>query len=130
VYTDPCKHVAGPPVGPSVDDLVRAFESVPALGPTPATDVTIGGVTARHLTLRLDEDVQFGACEGGQFQMWAWQGEPIRYVPGGYHAVEDELWILEVDGTRVVLDASLAERTPADDALLDTIVRSISFPAA
>ena len=130
VYTDPCKHVAGPPVGPSVDDLVRAFEAAKALGPTPATDVVIGGVAARHLTLELDEDIEFGACDGGQFQMWAWKGEPIRYVPGGYHAVRDELWILEVNGSRIVLDGSLVERTAADDALLDAIVRSITFPAA
>jgi hypothetical protein len=130
LYTDPCRHVLGPVVGRSVEDLVNAFRGVPALGAGDATDVEVGGLPARHLTLRLDPALDAASCASAEFQMWAWHGETIRYVPPGIPAVEDELWILEVAGSRIVLDASLSERAPADDELLETMVRSIGFPDA
>jgi hypothetical protein len=127
VYTDPCRHVLGPAVAPGVDALVAAFRAVPALGPTAPTDTTIDGRPATHLALELPDDIDPSDCANQEFAMWAWEGEVARYAPPGYRDMVDELWILEVDGTRIVLDGSLSEATAADRAELDAIVQSVRF---
>jgi hypothetical protein len=127
VYADPCRHVLGPTVGPGVEALVAALRAVPALGAGTPTDATIDGRPATHLTLDFASDIDLAECVNREFGVWAWKGEETRYVPPGYRDAVDELWILEVDGTRIVLDGSLSEATDADRAELDAIVQSVRF---
>ena len=66
-------------------------ESVP-------TDVTIDGYAGKTIELSVPDDINFADCDDGQFQ--SWEGR-THQEPGQI----DRLYILDVDGQRVVIDA-------------------------
>ena len=127
IFSDPCQWVeVDPPPGPSVDDLVAAFASVPALNATAATDVTVDGFHGKQIEFTVPDFTE-DECSDGYFAMWqepGYAGQGPNYVarPNAHH----RLWILDVDGTRYVIagrwfpDTSQQDR---DD--LDTILNSI-----
>jgi hypothetical protein len=124
LFSDPCHgNQAGAPtvpVGTTVDELVGAFAGQTAYDVTPATDVTLGGYSGKQMDLQLPSDVDFAACDGGAF--WVWDGPPYAQGPGNrWH-----LWILDVEGLRVVILAQDFATTSAEDqAELLAIVDSI-----
>ena len=128
VYTDPCAHVLGPKIGSGVDALVAALRGVKELHATAPDEATVDGRPATHLALEYG-NIDPSSCSDNQFDMWAWQGEETRYVPTGYegHAGRDDLWILDVGGTRVALIGGLSDGTDADRAELAAMIRSIRF---
>jgi hypothetical protein len=136
VPADPCHWQRGrPPVGPTVDDLATALAHQSRRHATIPTDVTLAGYAGKHLTLRVPAHIDvlsltdyFPACDQGRFV--SWDSSP----PSGYRDVRyqqgpnqvDELWILDVHGFRLVIDASYWRYTPAGGvAEVHRIVRSI-----
>lgn len=121
LYTDPCHAtVADLEVGPTVDDLVTALAEHPAWEASEPTDVTLGGYAGQRIDLQLPSDLS--ACTGGEF--YPWQGSAYAQGPDNrWH-----LWIIDVEGTRVVVLAQDFPGTPADDrAEMLGIVNSIQF---
>ncbi len=114
VFTDPC-HWSGtlldPPVGPRVDDLVTAMANQPGHATAP-TDVTLDGYAGKQMELTTPAD--FADCNQGQIRSWT-------YAPGesDYRSHEpgdrSVLWILDVDGVRLVLEATYAPGASAQD---------------
>jgi hypothetical protein len=109
VYKDPCDISHGwPKLGPSVNDMVRALAAQPRTTTSKPAPVTVGGYDGVYLEVTMAPgDLDVRTCTGKSIAYW--ESDPgTRYLsaddPGGI----DLLWILDVDGQRVVLDIGLA----------------------
>ncbi len=119
LYSDPC--AAPPPpdiaVGPSVDDFADALAAHPLLDASTPVDVILGGHSGKYVELQVPSDVS--ACPAGYY---AWE-------PGLRAQGPDQrwyLWILDVDGVRIVVQAmDYPGTSPERQAELMAIVESI-----
>ncbi|MGH2788713.1 MAG: hypothetical protein ACRDJV_12560 [Actinomycetota bacterium] len=116
---------ADPPVGPTVDDLAAALATLaPFRVTSPPTDITIYGYRGKHLELTVPE-IDFAQCAGGKLKSWIAPpyGAFYGYTGPGH---TEEFWILDVEGSRLVIAADRSPDTPAKDiaemrAVLDSI---------
>jgi len=125
LHSDPCltaeqvqKNGAPPdiPVGPTVDDFASAIADHPTLDATAPVDVTLAGYSGKYIDLQLPADIS--ACE----TYFPW--EPGIYAQGPSNRFH--LWILDVDGIRVVVQSidyagTSAERQAELQAIVDSI---------
>ena len=129
---------ADPPVGPSVNGLAAALADLaPFRVTSPPKDVTIYGYSGKHLELTVPDlpvegegdDRRFTECVDGNLKSWvaAIDTEPgdayYGYTGPGY---TEEFWILDVEGTRLVIAAERSPGSPRKDlaeqrAILDSI---------
>jgi hypothetical protein len=130
---------ADPPVGPSVDDLATALADLAPFRVTSfPKDVTIFGYSGKYLELTVPDlpvegdpgdDRRFTGCVDGNLMSWvgAIDTEPgdayYGYTGPGFR---EEFWILDVDGTRLVIAAERSPGSPPKDlaelsAILDSI---------
>ncbi len=121
LYSDPC-HSTPPPdiaVGPTVDDFANAVADHPLLDATTPVDVTLAGYAGKYLDLQLPADVS--ECTDN-----FWVYEPGVYAQGPSHRWH--LWILDVDGIRVVIQSmDYPSTSAAAQAELQAIVNSIQI---
>jgi hypothetical protein len=127
--------LADPPVGPSVDDLATALADLaPFRVTSPPKDVTVHGYGGKHLELTVPDlpvegrgdDRRFTGCMEGTLQGWIgepWFGAFYGYSSPGF---TEEFWILDVEGTRLVIVAERSPGSPRKDlaeqrAILDSI---------
>ena len=146
LVTDGCTdHTpAVPPVGPTVDDLAAGLAGLSPFEVTSAPrDVTMAGYSGTHLSLRVPDvpmsgtagERRYAGCEGENLHSWISplnSGVDPSQEPGGafsgYTGVghTEELWILDVEGTRLVIETNQSpDRSPEDLAELEAIVGSI-----
>lgn len=125
------------PAGTSVSDLVDLLVAQPLRDATEAVDVTLAGYDGRYLELSVPDDwvvtgdSNFEGCDdpgNGNHDFVSWwgkdAGERYQQVAGQV----DRVWILDVDGQRLVVDATYSpDTTTADRAELDQVVASIRF---
>jgi len=105
-------------VGPGVDDFATALAEHPLLDTTSPVDVTLDGYSGKYLDLQVPLDLS----DCAQYYVW----EPGIYAQGPGHRWH--IWILDVDGVRVVMTAyDYAETTPERRAQLASIVDSIDL---
>ncbi len=128
VYGEPCNWFGTTfDPGPSVDDLAVALHAVPTRAASEPEPVTVGGAEGLYLEWSVPDDADFDACDEGFFESWAGDvGGTDRYqqLPGQV----DRIWILDVDGQRLVIDAFYLPATPdADRQQIDDIIASIRF---
>jgi hypothetical protein len=135
---DACEdqRAAVPPIGPTVDDLASALTVLKPFQVTkPPTDVAIYGYSGVHLELTVPADIPFEArpgggyftdCQRGDLRSWFAPGLSLDFY--GYEAPGqiEEFWILEVDGTRLMIAATWYPESPPQDiaemrAILDSI---------
>jgi hypothetical protein len=123
LYSDPCHGTsAGPdvPVGPGVDDLANALVAQDDYEASTPTEVTLAGYSGKVVDLHLPTDV--ATCDQGAFFPWA--GTIYAQGPDNLWRV----WILDVEGTRVVLMSNWFEATSAgDQAALQAVVDSLQI---
>ena len=124
VYLDPCQWLDGaitPPVGPTVDDLANALASQPHRGDAVPVDVTLDGYSGKMIEMTVPSDIDFADCDRGEFRSWL----------GRYHqgpGQVDQVYILDVDGQRVVIYSSYMPGTSeAERAEREAIVESIQL---
>lgn len=119
--SDPCAEAAETPdipVGPTVDDFASALADHPVLDTTDPVDVTLGGYSGKYMDLQTPADLAGCAF----YRPW----EPGIYAQGP--GQRWHLWILDVDGIRVVIHADdYAETSPQHRAELQAIVDSIQI---
>ncbi len=128
VYADPCHYqypgLLDPVPGPTVEDLATALASLPGLDASTPTDVTVSGYRGKQLTLTAPSS--FAGCTltpDGGFRIWELPlGATNDMAPGQ----SDRVWILDVDGERLVIDAQerpgqTAEATAEVSAILDSL---------
>jgi hypothetical protein len=141
VYRDPCHWQGqGFDPGPGVQNLVAALVAQKLRNATTPTDVTLAGYAGKYLEWSVPADLKssswtsFDACDldsdgvHRDFLSWLGNGEGDRYeeVPGQV----DQLWVLDVNGQRLVVDAAYSPGTSqADRAELERLVDSLRFGA-
>jgi hypothetical protein len=139
VYRDPCHWLGqGFDPGPGVANLVAALVAQKLRNATTPTDVTLAGYAGKYLEWSVPADMkssawsEFDACDraGGDhnFNSWLTYGVGYRYeeVPGQV----DQLWVLDVNGQRLVVDATYSpDTTQGDRAELEQVVQSLRFRA-
>ena len=123
VQSDPCLSTSHAlpdvEVGPGVDDFVDAVASQEWFHGTAPVDTKVGGASGRYFTLRGPADLS--ACE--EWRPW----DPGFYAQGPNNTWE--VWVLDVEGHRVVIVADYFPGTSARTiAQLRQMVTSIRFP--
>jgi len=140
LVTDGCRNHswADPPVGPSVSDLARALSDLAPFQVTaPATDVTVYGFRGKHIEWTVPDltvegtggNQTFVGCIGGALMSWVAFIDTVNgdafygYTGPGYR---EEFWILDVDGTRLMIAAEDSRGSPKKDlAERDEVLASI-----
>jgi hypothetical protein len=126
---------ADPPVGPTVDDLAAALADLaPFRVTSPPEDVTIYGYSGKHLKLTVPDlpvggnphDLRFIGCIDGD--LYSWISPPNDGAFSGYTGpgYREEFWILDVEGTRLMIVAHRSAGAPREDfaelrAILDSV---------
>lgn len=128
VFADACRWEGGrldPSTGSPTDDVVAALASQQGLRVSTPTDVTVDGFAGTYMERRVPARTNLGDCDGAQFRVYLVPGWGERYLlPGELQ----QLWILDVDGVPLVVDASLMPGTSAQvRAELDQMVESIQI---
>lgn len=123
LFFDPCApddRTLDPSIGPTVEDLAEGFANVPGYRASPSVATTIDG----YRGLRMDLDLEFYMCPFREVHLWTTPAGWIQSVRGEQEL--NTLWILDVDGVRLVIDAYTVLGA-ADDgrAELESIVESI-----
>lgn len=123
--------------GPTVDDLVETLLAQRLRDPSAPTDVTLAGHEGRYLEWSVPadrvvtDDGQFRGCDDGgdgleDFVSWWGTDYGQRYQQDAGQI--DRLWILDVDGQTLLVDATYMPDAPAADLQeLEQVVASLRF---
>lgn len=115
VYAEPCRWVGtllDPPIGSSVGALVAGLASQRSRHASAATDVTLDGFTGKFMELTVPARIDFANCHDGEFRTWVDPTGGARWLEPGQR---DLLWIVDVDGSRLLIDAALGPDTTRQD---------------
>ena len=143
VYTNSCQWI-GPKVqtGSTVDELAAVLAARPLRHATVPVSVSLGGYAGKYLEWSVPKDIAFSSCDkdpsDGHFYFDSWTGNALWNAPYDSSGTTDRyqqspgqvdrLWILDVEGRRLVIDASyLPGATAQDRADLQQVVDSIRF---
>jgi hypothetical protein len=144
LFSDPCHWdrsgrgdwpIAGDvAVGPTADDLAIALASQPMYEATTPVDVTLGGYSGKRMDLQLASGIDLSSCDtiagsdAGAYFVWG-SSEPSGndlYAQGP--GQRSHLWILDVDGFRlIVVNNDFAGTTAEDQAAALAVINSISI---
>ena len=128
VFANPCHSndtLLDPPIDPSVDGLVAGLASQKGHPATTPTDVEVDGYAATYMEMTVPAGIDVADCDHGEFRTWADPYGCCRDLEAGQR---DLLWIVEVDGNRLVIDAALGPQTTKQDrADRIQMVKSISI---
>jgi hypothetical protein len=129
IYVDPISPSAGqldPPIGPTVDDLAQAIVANPAWMATAPTDIEIDGHPGQLVQLTIPVDAPLTGAEEFYLFVDASGGQVWGMVPGQTF----DLYILDVDGVRLVIDAYHYLDTSAEDlAAQRSVVETVQASA-
>jgi len=139
VYGDPCQWRTTAPEAPATTpaEIAEAFAAQALTEASAPEDVTVGGYEGKAITLRVpmsfdlpgaSREEKFADCDDDAYAYYGIEGEDghARNVQGAGQI--DELWILDVDGSIVILDAAYSPATPAELVEeLWTLARSATF---
>ena len=138
LYAHPCQWVGTEfQPGRGVEDLANALVEVPMRNATTPIDVQVGGFPGLYLEWTVPSDLEFNdetlftQCDGDpegfhDFRSWTGLRPSVRYHQGPGQV--DHLWILDIDGERLVIDAfSMPSATAEDLAAMRGVVESIRF---
>jgi hypothetical protein len=125
VYGDPCQWLATIPETPATtpEEIAAAFAAQASTEATAPADVTVGGFAGKAVTLHVpmafdlpnaSREEKFAECDNDVFAFYGVEGETgeARNAQGAGQI--DELWILDVNGSIVILDATYGPAAPAD----------------
>jgi hypothetical protein len=89
--------------------------------------VTYGGYAGKQMVLTVPSDVNLGNCDEAKYVVWGGPGpDPDRWVQGAGQILR--LWILDVEGRRIVIEAShFPEASAANQADLQQLIDSLQI---
>lgn len=122
VYEDPCSDSGeAPSAGATVEDLAAALRAQKLTITTRPVPVSVDGHNGLFLEMTAPADFDFEKCRDGVLTVW--EDAPLFGEP-----MVERLWILDVDGQRVVLDVALpADATDENVRRFTGIVRNATF---
>jgi hypothetical protein len=94
----------------STDELVAALVSQKGLRVSTPVDAMVDGLPGTYMERRVPARTDLSDCDLGQFRVYLDPAGEERYV---YPGQLDLLWIVDVDGVPLVIDASLDPGTSA-----------------
>ncbi|WP_183099697.1 hypothetical protein [Nocardioides pelophilus] len=109
VPRDPCTDQTIEPTGPTVDDLVRELRDLPVYEVSRPEPVELGDAAGTYLEARIPAGFDASPCEDGQVQLPANTGTAVNAPP----PYIGRWWVLDVDGTRVVVQQNCWRCTAA-----------------
>ena len=141
VYEDPCRWSSTIPETPATtsDEIATALAAQAMTDATEPVDVTVGGYAGKAITLTVPmsfdlpdatREEKFGDCDQDLYGFYGIEGEaePARNAQGAGQI--DELWIIDVDGAIVILDAAYSPATPPEMVEeMRAMVESATFEA-
>lgn len=139
VYGDPCQWSTTVPETPATtpDEFAAAFAAQASTDATAPVDVMVGGYAGKTITLHVPmayevpgatREEEFGDCDNDIFGFYGVEGEPEPARNAQGPGQIDELWILDVNGAIVILDAAYGPATPAELVEeLRTLAQSATF---
>lgn len=108
----------------STDEVVAALATQEGLRVSTPTDVTVDGFAGTYMERRVPTRTDVSDCDGGEFRVWM-DNRIARSLKAGGLSL---LWVLEVDGAPLVIEASLdAGTSPEVRAELVQMVESIQI---
>ena len=124
VSGDPCQWSTTMPATSATtpDEIAAAFAAQAMTEATAPVDVTVGGFAGKAVTLHVPmtfddpnatREEKFGDCDNDDFVLYGTEDEESARNAQGAGQI-DELWILDVDGAIMILDAAYSPATPAD----------------
>jgi hypothetical protein len=126
VHTDPCHGSGYKDPGPTVQDLATALARQPLGGTDEPAPVSLGGYDGRYLELSVPADLDLADCVDDRVERWRFDDSDRRWAesPGEV----DRVWIIDVEGNRVVVDAIHTPGASTTDIdQLTRMVESITF---
>ena len=125
VFGDPCQWSTTIPETPATtpDEIAAAFAAQASSDATAPVDVTVGGFAGKSIIVRVPmsydlpnatREEKFADCDNDVFAFYGIEGETMEARNAQGAGQIDELWILDVDGSIVILDAAYSPTTPAD----------------
>ena len=113
VYADGCQW-AGTRLGPSAvssaDEVAAALASQKGIRVSAPTDVTLDGFPGTYMERRVPARKNLSDCDEGELRVYLFSdGSPRADIPGQVTLV----WVLDVDGVPLVIEASLEPGTSA-----------------
>jgi hypothetical protein len=131
VYIDPCHESLGllePPPGPTVHDLATALAEQPRRNGTDPTSIEVDGYAGELVTIEVPVDADLAACDDEEFGSWSGDHGARGHAKPGER---DEVMIVDVDGVRLVIDASTFPGSSEEDvAELRSVIDSIQLAPA
>ena len=113
-----------PAVGPTVADLATALTELSPFEVTaPPSEVSIDGYSGQHLQLTIPLDIPstgvgddrlFSECDDQSMHSWMWSDTDSFFGYNGEPGRTEEFWILDVDGTRLMISTNTSPETPAE----------------
>jgi hypothetical protein len=142
VYGDPCQWATTIPETPATtpDEIAAGLAAQAQTEATTPVDVSVGGYTGKALTLQVPmtyevpgatREEEFGECDEDSYVYYglAADGSQIERNAQGPGQIDD-LWILDVNGSIVIIDAAYGPAAPPDLVEeLRTIAESATFEA-
>jgi hypothetical protein len=95
----------------SADDLAAALASQKGLRVSTPTDVTVDGFAGTYMERRVPARTVISDCDGAQFRVYLVPEWGSRYLEPGQL---QQLWILDIDGVPLVIDASIQTGTSGE----------------
>lgn len=99
----------------SGDELVAALAGQQGLSPTSPTDVVVSGFAGTLMEITVPSETEVDRCSRDRYQAWALQGDGSggdTWLNTGQH---DLIWILDVDGVPLIIDATLGAGASAQE---------------
>jgi hypothetical protein len=129
VLSDPCAgELTDPPVSPNPADLINALATMPGFEAGPITEVTVGDHSGSHVFVTNEMDGDALGCVGGNgIPIYTTVDLPDASITNGNS--RDEFWVVDVDGTPVVLHGLITRFADEAADVLETqqIVETITF---
>ena len=113
VYGDPCDWRRTEPETPAttVGGIVDALATQAARDPSEPEEITVGGYPGKKITLQVPDDARFSDCDESTFATFGVAGEDKALEAQGPGEI-DEIWIVDVDGSVVLLQGGYYADTP------------------
>lgn len=126
VHQDWCdpESLPDPAIGPTVEDLVEAFDAQENTDMSPAVDVEVGGFAGKRVTMQFVDLVLCNDRDLLSYFVTPGGGPGRDMEPGRV----DTLWIIDVNGHRVVIATSQADPEDRDaTTTIAGVIDSVEF---